>query len=237
MDVAEYYRTLLTRREEIANENIADVDAFRMQSRSHNYLKDYDAMLAVINGPERTIFEQGCREYQYSLEAVICGNYRHAFASLRLSFELFVGSIYFSAHLLKMRLWESGNEDLHWAVITDKEKGVYSHIFLRAFNGELGPYRTQYMELASTVYRECSEYVHGNPNTLEDTNLSAMYEPDISRRFHENSETVKLCVLFAFCVRYTLALTAHELSKLEGMILGDFGDVPEIQALFEVTSR
>ncbi len=156
MDVAVYYRGLLDRRTTLLEECVADKPTFAMQVASHNVLKDFDTLVSVISGSERGIFMQACREYQYSLDAILYGNYRHAFASLRLSFELFTAATYFSAHQMKMNLWLAGSGDLRWTELNDPDEGVYSHNFMKAFNPDLGNYRTQYMSLARQVYRECS---------------------------------------------------------------------------------
>jgi hypothetical protein len=237
MDVTEYYRDLLKHRVTLLEACIADEPAFALHVASHNVLKDFDIILSVVPGPEQHIFLQAAREYQYSLEAVLYGNYRHAFSSLRLSFELFTGAIYFSAHRMKMNLWLAGGDDLHWAAVNDPDKGVYSHNFMKAFNPELGSYRTQYMNLASQVYRECSEYVHGNPATHENPALEVSYEPSKVRNYHDKVSTVRLCMLFQFLVRYLLELSHEEKIKIESLAMDSFGDLPEIQASFGAVGK
>lgn len=232
MDVAEYYQALARKRESIMTQCVSDHDTFAMQIVSHNALKDFERLAGTISGSERGIFIQACREYQYSLEAVVYGNYRHAFSSLRLAFELFTGAVYFSAHQMKMHLWLSGHSDLFWSTVTDQDKGVYSHNFMKAFNPELGQYRAQYMGLSSSVYRECSEYVHGNPSTHDDTTQSATYDAEKTKSYHDKAETVRICVIFLFLSRYLPQLTHVEKAEIESIAIESFGDLPEIQAAF-----
>lgn len=210
----------------------ADGPTFTLHIASHNVLKDFESMLGVIVGPERTIFMQACREYQYSLEAVVFGHYRHAFSSLRLAFELFTAAVYFSANQMKMHLWLQGHDDLLWSALTDSDKGVFSHNFMKAFNSPLGQYRSQYSGLAATVYRECSEYVHGNPGTHDDTALVVAYDPKKSQSFHDKVATVRLCVLFQFVSRYLPELSHSSKQAIELLVLEEFGDLPEIQSAF-----
>ena len=237
MDVAGYYQTLTQRRAGIMAECIADEPTFALHVASHNALKDFELMLGVIAGPERSIFMQACREYQYSLEAVLFGHYRHAFSSLRLAFELFTATIYFSANQMKMHLWLQGHDDLWWSALTDTDKGVFSHNFMKAFNPQLGQYRSQYSGLASTVYRECSEYVHGNPGTHEDTSVVIAYDPTRSQSFHDKVSTVRLCVLFQFVSRYLPELDSLNKEAIEPLVLDSFGDLPEIQAMFGAAGK
>lgn len=237
MDVAKYYQTLAAKRDAIMGECIADEATFALQIMSHNVLKDFELMHAALHGKEQIIFMQACREYQYSLEAVICGNHRHAFASLRLAFELFIAAVYFSAHQMKMNLWLAGHDDLLWGTLNDAEKGVFSHAFVKAFNPEIGSYHAQYQGLASTVYRECSEYVHGNPGTHEDTSLDIRYDAEKVASFHDKVSTVRLCVLFAFVTRYLRELGSESKVKIEHLVLESFGNLPEIQAEFGMAGK
>ncbi|KRB86586.1 hypothetical protein ASE00_07820 [Sphingomonas sp. Root710] len=237
MDVASYYQGLTERRSAIMAECVADKPTFALHIASHNVLKDFEIMLGAIVGAERSIFMQACREYQYSLEAVLFGNYRHAFSSLRLAFELFTAAIYFSANQMKMRLWIQGHDDIWWSTLTDPEKGVYSHNFMKAFNPSLRDYRSQYSSLASTVYRECSEYVHGNPGTHEDTDLVVAYDSNRSKIFHDKVATVRLCILFQFVSRYLPELSSSGKEAVEPLVLESFGDLPEIQSMFGVAGK
>lgn len=237
MDVANYYHTLAERRAAIMAECIADAETFTLHVASHNILKDFELLLGAISGPERSIFMQACREYQYSLEAIAFGQYRHAYSSLRLAFELFTASVYFSAHQMKMHLWLQGHDDLWWSMLTDPDKGVFSHSFLQAFNPALGQYRSQYSGLASAVYRECSEYVHGNPATHEDTMLVVAYDAKKSQSFHDKAATVRLCVLFQFVSRYLPELKDADKDAIEALVLEEFGDLPEIQSTFGATGK
>ena len=218
-------------------ECVADGSTFTLHVASHNVLKDFELILGVIAGPERSIFMQACREYQYSLEAVAFGNYRHAFSSLRLAFELFTAVTYFSANQMKMHLWLQGHDDLLWSTITDSDKGVFSHNFMKAFNLPLGQYRSQYAGLAATVYRECSEYVHGNPGTHEDTMHLVAYDAKRSQSFHDKVATVRLCVLFQFVSRYLPELSTASKAAVELLVLEAFGDLPEIQSTFGASGK
>jgi len=233
MDIALYYQDLATRRQAIMAQGVADDAAFRMHISSHNILKDFDLMTSVICGPEHKIMIQACREYQYSLDAVLFGNYRHAFSSLRLAFELASGAIYFSANQMKMHLWLSGHADLKWGELTNPDNGVFSVNFIKAFNPGLSQYRKQYCTMASTVYRECSEYVHGNPDTHDDVQSMADYDSMKFQNFHDKVETVWLCILFQFISRYLRDFDITARAKTEHLVLEKFGQLPEVRCFFE----
>lgn len=232
MNVADYYQALQIKRASLLAESVADEQTFALHVISHNFLKDFEIVLDIAEGAERGIFMQASREFQYSLEAVICGNYRHAFSSLRLTLELFTAAIYFSAHQMKLNLWLAGSDDLFWRSLIDKDKGVYSDNFMKAFHPDLGSYRIQYMSLAEKVYRECSEYVHGNPATNDNPELQIAYNAEKVQQFHDKVATIRLCVLFQFFARYLVEMNPEKLGKVEYLAMETFGDLTEIQASF-----
>ena len=211
--VTEYYRGLAAQRTRVTEEAIADTEAFAKHVVSHNGISDLEALADTIPPEARQVFLLGIREFQYALEAVVGANYRHAHISLRLAFELWVASIRFSADLLKLKLWMSGTEDLLWSTLNDPDRGIFSHIFVNAFFPDLKEYRTQYLGLSNTVYRECSEYVHGNPHTHEPVEAARTYDRDKFLEFHDRVETVRLCVLFGYCCRYLNDLDRGQLLK------------------------
>jgi hypothetical protein len=57
--------------------------------------------------------------------------------ALRLSFELLLGTAYFSANELHLRQWLCGERDIVWSALIDSESGVLSKQFVRAFYEEL----------------------------------------------------------------------------------------------------
>jgi hypothetical protein len=236
MTAANYYRQLSDARRAVIDENINDSESFEIHVISHNFLVELEALSDLIIGPEQLVFGLACREYQHALEAVLSGSYRHAHASLRLSFELMLGTIYFSAHQLKLNLWVGGHDDLRWAQIADSDNGIFSANFVRAFFADLASHRTQYMSLAAAVYRECSEYVHGNPNTHGDISANISYDVQKARAFHDKVATVRVCMLFAMSVRYLLTASSSSKDKVEGVILDALGNIEEIQAIFEATA-
>src|ERR1700745_3163024 len=91
-------------------------DVHRLQAISHNFVAELDEWLRVLaSRPEAELFKAALREYQYSLLAVVQGQYRQAFMALRLSFELLLAAVHFSANELSLRLWSLGRKDIVWS--------------------------------------------------------------------------------------------------------------------------
>ena len=210
-----------------------DKEAISAFTRSHNFIPDYELLRNVIKGrPEAKVLTFAIREYQFALYAVAAGNYRHAFISLRLFFELSLSTIHFSASEIKYRKWLAKIDDIAWAALIDRENGIYSVSFISAFNQELAPSGRQYAALAEKVYRECSEHVHGNFHTHPTDDTPIAFEKSTVMAWNGLSETVRLCILFAYAARFLKLLPLEDRNKLEPIMLESLGELLAIQGLY-----
>lgn len=161
----EYYEALLHDCASVLQQTYASDDD-GMMAAAHAFIADLQAWQEVLDGRlEHGALSIAAREYQHALMAVVLGQYRQAFGSLRTYLELTCAALFFSANELHLRLWLRGEEDVSWSRLIDEDVGVFSHTFARAFFPELKDDVVHYRELAKKVYRECSEFVHANPHT------------------------------------------------------------------------
>jgi len=175
------------------------------------------------------MFKLAIREYQFSQYAMASSHYRHAFVGLRLSFEMMLSSIYYSAHEMDYWLWSRGRKDVRWAGLLDENNGLFSDTFSQAFFPELSPLIRQYKALAEKLYRECSEYVHGNPNTHEVIPESLDFDRGLAESWCARAKLVKQVVLFAFCLAYLPRLTTGLIAGVEQVLMDGAGHIKEIR--------
>lgn len=209
------------------------------QSQSHAFLSDIETWLVVLNSkPEKVLLQAGLIEYQQGLIAVLVGQYRQAYSSLRLFLEQSLASVYFSANELQLRLWMQGQNDINWSTINDLELGVFSKKFIGAFSSELVEESSFYHNLAKKVYRECSEYIHGNYNTHQITKSIVTYNKQLFNDWHEKAESIRMIVTFALTARYLFLLESKEdITKLEYSVTDYIGFIPTIQAYYDILRR
>lgn len=213
-------------------------DVENQQSVSFAFVADLERWLSVLAArPETKLLEGGIREYQFALLALAQGQYRQAFMALRLFFELSLCAILFSANELHLRTWLKGVRDLNWAAIVDKDAGVLSTTFLHVFFEEVSGYASQYRAIAETVYRECSEFVHGNANTQGALPADVRYSASAFKAWHEKAKNMRLVLSFALCARYLKFLDAASMTKLEGFIGDQLGHVAAIREFFDRQAR
>jgi hypothetical protein len=169
-------------------------------------------------------------EYQFALLAVVQGQYRQAFMALRLSLELLLGGVWFSANELELRFWLRGERDLVWGNMLRGDNGVLSPRFVRAFCGDLSDEAKHYQAMAEKVYRECSEYVHGNVHASLDTTL--VFQEEIFQEWHAKAGAVRLVSTFALWIRYSDLFDADSQAALEPILLDSLGHLEPVRARF-----
>lgn len=234
MTTADYYFELLECGRKCLESLSADEGTLTSFTQAHNFQTDFGQLYEAIKGrPEGHVFLLAQREYQFALYALSIANYRHAFISLRLFFELSLATIEFSAHEISFRRWVANLDDISWSKITSSEVGIYSDSFLRAFDADLAPMGRQYGTMAIKVYRECSEYVHGNLRTHESPDSPLEFRKDYIIDWCEKADTVRRCVIFAFAGRFLKLLDAGLRNSLEVVMLDVLGDVPAVQVHYE----
>lgn len=234
MSVSDNLRTIIQLNSKVLEEGLAEGETLTGLTRAHNHIGDFAALhLAIQDRPEAALFGAGITEYQYGLVAASCGQYRHAFMSLRLAYELMLATVHFSAHEIKYRRWALSTSDIVWSALADENEGVFAHNFISAFFPDAAPSGRQFRALASTLYREMSEYVHGNAGTHEWTKEGVKFDPVLAKEWFARADTARLTVLFAYSCRFLPHIEAASKTALEPFLLPDLGHLPPIRALFE----
>ncbi|MDP3415347.1 hypothetical protein [Falsiroseomonas sp.] len=213
----------------------AESDQLAEFTSVHNIANELETLVrAVNNRPELVVYEHALQEFQFSLYAAAGGSYRHAHISLRLCFELFSAGVLFSAHEIKLRNWLSGaeNSDVNWGQITHPETGIFSTFFVRSFNSELSSSAKQYQVVALKVYRECSEFVHGNVQTHGSIGRPIEYNADLLRGWADRVKAARICIIFAFAGRYLALLENTRRNQIESIMTENLGHLPAVRAAY-----
>lgn len=181
--------------------------------------------------PEKEVFDLAIREYQYALIAACHGSYRQSFSALRLSFELWLAAIAFSASEKDLRAWRARKQDIVWNKLISEETGVLSKSFVALFCSNLETNATRFKVMGESFYRECSEYVHGNHHTHLLLPDELIYNQATFREWCAKAETMKLICLFCFAYRYSDLIPASGLASIGSPIGDTLGHIPEIRQM------
>ncbi len=205
-------------------------------AESHSFVRDLEVLEKCFRGGgPSSVFAASRREYEFALLAAAQGQYRQAFMALRLAFELALAAVRFSANEFEFRKWQHSGADIVWKVLIDADTGVLSKQFVRAFAEELLEQVDLYRDLAERLYRECSEYVHGNADTQVSLSDGLAFSKETFAAWHEKAEAFCQGVTFAVCVRY-LSDTSKDLKlEMEPIVMDRLGHLPSIRATFGAT--
>lgn len=232
-----HYEQLLSNCEVVLDASFT-TDADGLIANAHAFITDLETWHAVLEGRlEQRAVAVAAQEYQYALMAVTLGQYRQAFGALRTFLELTCAALLFSANELEMRLWLQGERDVSWTKLTDENNGVLSHTFARAFYPELKDDVSHYRQLAKKVYRECSEFVHANPNTHEIIPGKVEFNREVFLGWHDKAATARLVATFVLVLRYLQTLPASSLPQLEGPVLDQLNHIEAVRYAFETETE
>lgn len=207
-------------------------------SISHHFILDFEKWIEALGErPEVNLLKMALREYQYSHLALLIGQYRQSFMALRLFLELTLSAVHFSANELDFRTWQRNDKDINWSMLIDSDKGIFSKNFIQAFNENFVNDAYHYKVIAGKVYRECSEYVHGNAYTHIMLPDKLEFIEKVFFDWQEKASSVRLIVTFAFSARYLYFLNEDNRNLLEPIIMDELGHLDVIRSFFGGTTE
>lgn len=232
VDCADYYHEVQKLHIKILDATCAFAD-FRLHAEAHAFVEDLLAWEKVVSGlPETTILKKAIFEYQTALVLVTIGHYRQAFIALRSFIELLLLYIDHSTHLLHHLQWLRVGRDLNWASLVDADNGVLSKAFCTCFFEELSTDIAHVNGIAKILYRECSEYAHGN--ATKDALLPSFLEASEAafQRWQAAATSARYVAQFALSMRHLQQLPATDRGSVEAAVLDTLGHFEVIRALF-----
>ncbi|NDV21273.1 hypothetical protein [Desulfovibrio sp. JC022] len=215
MDIEEYLNKVNSNLQINFHKSIEKTDYFSRVHHIASMINEFSTHLS--DQDEREMLNMVSSQLEHSSINLAFGMYRQAFAALRLSFELALGTVYFSVNKLEHAEWKNGTKsgDIVWSKLIDPDNGVLSSRMATAFFKKLSPKMKDYRFKAKEVYRQLSEYVHGNSETWTAENFTINYEKSSFEKYFILLEEVSEVILFALCCRYLKSLPEHELDTID----------------------
>lgn len=227
MNINEYYKSF---KEKVSNNidlSLKDTHGYyTTMTNNRKFLEDYNDWLKVLDGRlEVCIYKNAAKAYQEAIGNMLMGLYQPAFMGLRYFLERTLMGVYLSASEVELRTWLAGNRDTYWSELIgsdDEEKakkyevdqnvnkGLYSLKFTKAFFKEFADVCKTHRGVAKMVYRECSEYVHGNPHVLDAIGQTIDFSEALAAKWNDCADTVARCILYAFMMRYWNTLEENQ---------------------------
>lgn len=199
---------------------------------SHQFTYELSAWCKILeNRTESELIKVATMEYELSLLALTQGHYRHSFKALRLVLEVSLQAVHLSVNEICLREWLDNSVDTFWSSIVNEDQGIFSARFTKAFFPELLKHVQHYRSLAITVYRECSECVHGNMPKYIPLPTSLDFNQDVFDLWHSKAEVVALIIHFALSIRYLSDLSERDIAVIEPFLTDRLGHIEEVRRL------
>ena len=229
-DIETYFRELQKSCGDIVDLSIQGANAEQMASSRQFFLELTAWHHAIAARRESELLRIAALEYDFALLALAQGHYRHAFKGLRLVLELCLQAVTLSANELCLREWLDNRRDTVWSVIIEEQTGIFSKQFSQAFFPELALHVQHYGSLAKSIYRECSECVHGNIPKHVPLPASLAFDQGVFDLWHSKAAILARVAHFSLCLRYLKDLPAGDVATLEPALSERVGHVAEIRS-------
>ncbi|WP_130732915.1 hypothetical protein [Komagataeibacter xylinus] len=229
MDIKEYFIRINTESQSVFNNSILKKD--KLGNLHHLSSCIYEFSNYVTDNQEKRILETVCAQLESSNYNLIIGLYRQAFSSLRLALEMGLAAIYFSARKLEFNEWIDGRMDIKWSKLVDEENGVLSKRFAKAFFSDMVEEVEKYRDNSISVYRNLSEYVHGNNETWINSGIKISYNEEFFEKYCVYYKIVCEVILFTTMCRYVKTLDEKDRESLQ-FLPEEFNHILKIRELF-----
>jgi hypothetical protein len=231
LDIAEVFDRLHKKCGEILIASMADTNS-GLVARSYQFASELEKWGTVLGvRTEVEILKVAALEYNFALLALNQGQYRQSFKALRLVLELTLQAVHLSTNEIYLREWLDNRLDTVWSSIVDQENGVFSKRFANAFFPDLNLHLAHYREMATSIYRECSECVHGNMPKHVPLPSSLEFNQEVFELWHSKAEIVALILHFALSLRYLRDLSEEDILDMEPFLADRLGHLKEVRQL------
>jgi hypothetical protein len=229
MDIHEYLTQLNNESQSVFNKSTLKKE--NLGTLHHLSSCIYEFSGSIIDPQEKGILETVSAQLESATFNLTLGLYRQAFSSLRLALEMGLAAMYFSANKMELHEWLDGRMDIKWSKLVDKENGVLSRRFSKAFFNDMGDEVESYREKAISVYRKLSEYVHGNNETWTENGIKLIYNDELFNKYCEYFRSVFEVVLFSAICRYVKLFDDDTRESLQ-FVPEEFSHISKIRKLF-----
>jgi len=182
------------------------------------------------------LYKMATKDFFSSIVSVCSGQYRQAFFSLRYFLEHYLFGVYLSAREMELNIWLRGKRDIYWSEVTDPDKGIFSNNMSLAFFPELAEYNPQFQILSKKLYREISEFVHGNPEKSNLIPSSYQFDQVLFENWIEKAQNIVYVVKYATALRYMTEDTHSDVLKFNELLADGFKEFDPIERLISERS-
>ncbi len=84
------------------------------------------------------------------------------------------------------------------------------------------------LDLAKRVYRECSQFTHGNYSAWEVIKYPPVYDEKAFVKFLDEAESIKYIIEYSFFIRFIKEIPKEKITDFESQIRESLGHLKEV---------
>ena len=177
---------------------------------------------------EIEIFSLALSEYETALLFATQSLYKQAFNSLRAFLEHTLFGIQLTTNLFQYLKWKQNVQDVYWNEIVNSESGLFSPSYISAFFSELRSSSQLILDLTKSVYRECSQFTHGNYSVWKAITYPPVYDETMFENFLDKVESIKYIIEYSFFFRFIKEIPKDNIPDFEPQIREFLGHLKEV---------
>lgn len=232
MNTSDYYLSIKKQADVVWDASFKSDNHAKLSCTHHMILELGEWIDILQYRPESKILKTALKELQLSIATLNLGFYSKAFTGLRYFFERTLVAILFSGQEVQLRLWERGGRDTYWSEVMDENNGILSLNFTRAFFPELKDEIAHFRAITKKVYRECSEFVHGNNSVIQSLPETLEFNQELFEIWHQKASVMIRVILFVLNLRFLKYLSIDDLKKTESINTEYFNNILNIRELY-----
>jgi len=105
---------------------------------------------------------------------------------------------------------------------------------VKLFFSEMVEFVDEYNKKTSSIYRELSEFVHGNNETWTKSGLTIKYNDNLKNDYFVVFDKISDVIIFALCNRYLKSFNKIQLDSLSIFLLEEMKHVSAIREYLEI---
>ncbi|NIG55839.1 hypothetical protein [Chitinophaga sp. Cy-1792] len=225
MSINEYLNRINSESQAIFKESVKEEELFEKAHRMSSCVFTFAQILT--NTSENKMLTTVSELLEAASMNMSLGFYRQAFSTLKHALELGLGAIYYSVYKMEEYDWQQEITTVDWHKIMDKDTGILSSRFAKAFYPEMEEAVKHYHESVAVLYRKLSEGGLGNSERWDwgFDGITLRYNPaQLKKYFALSAEVAEAILLLMFC-RYARNLSIEQLD----LVPGEVDQIPAIR--------
>ncbi|GGJ83745.1 hypothetical protein [Deinococcus aquiradiocola] len=204
-------------------------------SQLYSYIEDLKKWLSIIGGQVENIemFRSAFKEFEASCHLASFGYLRPSYFSLRFFLEHSLWALCLSTSQIDYRNWVKGNLDFNWGFVQEHDRSVTSKAFAAAYLPEFEIESGTYREYSARMYRECSEFVHGNYKIYKEVHSEEDFDVKSLTRWKARAQLVFVVVTFFISLRFLNSLNSDTIKENSHLVMDHLGHIEVVRLYME----